>query len=145
MESTMRTSCAWSRASLKCTYGCVYAFSPAVCFHQSTNSASLRTLDSMLEAIPRDRQPWKTKTPVGNSSGGRGFERQCSPWSSLPLSLSLFAKSLAMVPISSYKKVFWKYVSNLQENTHAKVWFQLSCFASLNFCKFAAYFYNTFL
>ena len=22
------------------------------------------------------------------------------------------------------EKVFWKYVANLQENTHAKVWFQ---------------------
>ena len=24
----------------------------------------------------------------------------------------------------SYKNVFWKFVANLQENTHAKVWFQ---------------------
>ena len=24
----------------------------------------------------------------------------------------------------SYKKVFWKYVANLQENSHAKVLFQ---------------------
>ena len=24
----------------------------------------------------------------------------------------------------SYKKVFWKYPANLQENTHTKVWFQ---------------------
>ena len=24
----------------------------------------------------------------------------------------------------SYEKVFWKYVANLQENTHAEVWFQ---------------------
>ena len=24
----------------------------------------------------------------------------------------------------SYKKVFWKYAANLQENTYAEVWFQ---------------------
>ena len=24
----------------------------------------------------------------------------------------------------SWQKVFWKYAANLQENTHAKVWFQ---------------------
>ena len=24
----------------------------------------------------------------------------------------------------SYEKVFWKYAANLQENTHAEVWFQ---------------------
>ena len=29
----------------------------------------------------------------------------------------------------SYEKVFWKYAINLQENTHAEVWFQKSCFA----------------
>ena len=25
-----------------------------------------------------------------------------------------------------YEKVFWKYVANLEENTHTKVWIQLS-------------------
>ena len=29
------------------------------------------------------------------------------------------------------EKVFWKYAANLQENTHAQKWFQLSCFATL--------------
>ena len=29
--------------------------------------------------------------------------------------------------ILSKKKVFWKYATNLQENTHAEVWFQWSC------------------
>ena len=24
----------------------------------------------------------------------------------------------------SYKKVLWKYAANLQENTHAELWFQ---------------------
>ena len=24
----------------------------------------------------------------------------------------------------SYKKVFWKYAANLQENIHAEMWFQ---------------------
>ena len=24
----------------------------------------------------------------------------------------------------SWEKVFWKYVANLQENTHVEVWFQ---------------------
>ena len=27
----------------------------------------------------------------------------------------------------SLEKVFWKYVANLQENTHVEVWFQKSC------------------
>ena len=30
----------------------------------------------------------------------------------------------AAIQRCSYKKVFWKYAANLQENTHAKVWFQ---------------------
>ena len=54
----------------------------------------------------------------------------------------------------SEKKVFWKYAANLQENTHAEVWFQLSykpkqlywngTSAWVIFCKFAADFQNTF-
>ena len=32
---------------------------------------------------------------------------------------------------SFYKKVFWKYAANLQENTHAEVTFQWSCFEAL--------------
>ena len=32
--------------------------------------------------------------------------------------------SEAAVQRCSYEKVFWKYAANLQENTHAKVWFQ---------------------
>ena len=31
----------------------------------------------------------------------------------------------------SEEKVFWKYAAHLQENTHAEVWFQESCFATL--------------
>ena len=51
----------------------------------------------------------------------------------------------------SYKKVSWKYVENLQENTHAEV--ALPNFAELYWnyispwlfsCKFAAYFHNSF-
>ena len=29
------------------------------------------------------------------------------------------------------EKLFWKYAANLQENTYAEVWFQLSCLANL--------------
>ena len=29
------------------------------------------------------------------------------------------------------EKIFWKCAANLQENTHAEVWFQQSCFATL--------------
>ena len=32
--------------------------------------------------------------------------------------------SEAALPRYSYKKVFWKYTVNLQENTHTEVWFQ---------------------
>ena len=31
----------------------------------------------------------------------------------------------------SLEKVFWKYAANLQGNTHAEVWFQQSCKATL--------------
>ena len=31
----------------------------------------------------------------------------------------------------SSEKVLWKYAANLQENTHAEVQFQRSCFATL--------------
>ena len=44
------------------------------------------------------------------------------------------------------KKVFWKYAANLQEKTHAEVWFQqswISCWIKLN--EVAAYLQNTFL
>ena len=33
-------------------------------------------------------------------------------------------KSEAALERCSYKKVFWRYASNLQKNTHAEVWFQ---------------------
>ena len=50
-------------------------------------------------------------------------------------------------------KLLCKYAANWQENTHAKAWFQLSCFATLlkshfgmgSSCKFARYFQNTVL
>ena len=32
----------------------------------------------------------------------------------------------AFIQRCSYKKVFWNYAANLQENTHAEVWFQSS-------------------
>ena len=31
----------------------------------------------------------------------------------------------------SLEKVYWKYAANLQENTHAEMWFQQSYFATL--------------
>ena len=45
------------------------------------------------------------------------------------------------------KKMFWKYAANMQENTHAEVWFQLYLNHTLAWvlsCKFVAYFQNTF-
>ena len=33
-------------------------------------------------------------------------------------------KTEAAVSRCFYEKVFWKYASNLQENTHVKTWFQ---------------------
>ena len=55
-------------------------------------------------------------------------------------------------PDMFYKKVFWKYAENLQENVHAKVQFRQSCMQPYWNCtsafvfsfKFAAYFQNTF-
>ena len=34
------------------------------------------------------------------------------------------ALSQAALQTCSWENVFWKYATNLQENTHAKVWFQ---------------------
>ena len=36
----------------------------------------------------------------------------------------IWLKSEAALQRCSYKNVFWKYTSNLQENIHAEVWFQ---------------------
>ena len=35
-----------------------------------------------------------------------------------------FKASVAAVQRCSQENVFWKYVANLEENTHAEVWFQ---------------------
>ena len=32
--------------------------------------------------------------------------------------------SKAAIQRCSYEKVFWKYAANLQDNTHAEIWFQ---------------------
>ena len=53
----------------------------------------------------------------------------------------LMQRSEAATRRCSSKKMFWKYVANLQENTHAEVWFQTSAWVFS--CKFAAYFQNT--
>ena len=37
----------------------------------------------------------------------------------------------AAIQRCSQEKVFWKYAANLLENTHAEVWFQWSCKATL--------------
>ena len=54
-------------------------------------------------------------------------------------------------PEAFLSKVFWKYAANLQQNTHAEVWFQIALQRYWNHtsawvfsCKFAAYFQNTF-
>ena len=33
-------------------------------------------------------------------------------------------RQVAAVQRCSYKKVFWRYAANLQEKTHAEVWFE---------------------
>ena len=38
-------------------------------------------------------------------------------------SVVLHIKTEAAIQRCSLKKIFWKYVANLQENTHAEVWF----------------------
>ena len=43
----------------------------------------------------------------------------------------IFWSTEAALQTCSREKVFWKYAENLQENTHAEVWFQWSCFATL--------------
>ena len=55
--------------------------------------------------------------------------------------------SVAAIQRCSYKKVFWKYVTNFQENTHAECDFKLywnHTSAQVFSCKFDAYFHNTF-
>ena len=36
----------------------------------------------------------------------------------------MFGVSEAAIQRCSEEQVFWKYTANLQENTHAEVWFQ---------------------
>ena len=58
------------------------------------------------------------------------------------LQLMSFKTTEVAVQRCSQEKVFWKYAANLQENTHAEVWFPtLEWMFS---CKFATYLQNTF-
>ena len=43
-----------------------------------------------------------------------------------------YRSSEAAVQRSSEEKVFWKYATILQENTHAEVWSQKSCFVTVD-------------
>ena len=57
--------------------------------------------------------------------------------------------SEAIVQRCSREKVFWKDAANLQEKTHAEVWFQnnfieITLWQGLLSYKFVAYFRNTF-
>ena len=45
-------------------------------------------------------------------------------WFSYYSNDTIFLKLEAALQRCSYKKMFWKYAANLQENTHAEVWFQ---------------------
>ena len=37
---------------------------------------------------------------------------------------TIFLKLEAALQRCSYEKMFWKYAANVQEDTHAEVWFQ---------------------
>ena len=64
---------------------------------------------------------------------------------SLPLIGQNCVTTEAALQSYSQEKVFRKYAANLQENTHAEVWFHWSCTSVRVFsCKFAAYFQKTF-
>ena len=47
------------------------------------------------------------------------------------LEAPIFKPSEVPLQRNSFKKVFWKYAANLQENTHAEVQFHWSCKATL--------------
>ena len=53
-----------------------------------------------------------------------------------------FQYTEAALDMCSYKKMFWKYVVNLQKNTRAEVLFYTSALVSS--CKFVPYFKNNF-
>ena len=42
----------------------------------------------------------------------------------------------------SYKKVLWKYVPNLQKNTHAELWFQVTAAYYQNIFSLESYFFQ---
>ena len=44
--------------------------------------------------------------------------------SSIEVEIILLQITEAAVNRCSLEKVFWKYAANLQQNTHAEVWFQ---------------------
>ena len=49
----------------------------------------------------------------------------------------------AAIQSCSKEKVFWKYTANLQQNTHAEIWFYWNHISAWVFSrKFAAYFQN---
>ena len=52
------------------------------------------------------------KSNITNTENNSGIDR------------ARFTKTEAATTSCSWKKVFWKYVANLQENTHAEVWYQ---------------------
>ena len=54
-----------------------------------------------------------------------------SNYTAIPYALVEVWTSEAALQRCSYKKVFWKYAANIQENIHGKVWFQYSYLATL--------------
>ena len=63
----------------------------------------------------------------------------------LSYQIKVIAKSEAATQRCSQEKVFWKYAANLQENTHAEVWFPSHFGTAWMFsCEFATYFQNNF-
>ena len=86
------------------------------------------------------------KTYYGQSSKYRRFfleinlrkKKWVISWSYNPHNKIIFSHiestSRSSHPEVFLEKVFWKYIANLQENTHAEVWFQQSCKAKWHGC-----------
>ena len=69
------------------------------------------------------REPWLFLYITSTHSQTWGSYLQLDIWDDY----HVFLISRSSYPEVFLRHLFWKYVANLQENTHAEVWFQSSC------------------
>ena len=63
-------------------------------------------------------------SPSENFVKTHSFRRVSDDLRKLYIPIKFPQKAEAVTQMCSTEKVFWKHAANLQENTHAEVWFQ---------------------